>query len=272
VYAWNRLTSFVSVYRRDESANMSTTTLLHDTFIRRAVHVLTSDQGDVVILLCLKTSAYYTLDEVGSVVWMTIESGATCRDVVDAVLRRTLNGGSQAATEIRAFVAELVAKGLVAIGAPEQAHSGGGSCVETRLEERPLTLPSVWLCSLTLLAISLLLRIVGLARVWRWARTATPRYVVPPASPCLSQLASRVALASTICPCRSECLEQSLFILWWLRRQRVVAELQLGVLQYPFKAHAWVESAGTPVNDHPDRLSHYNRFPIEAWCASCSPR
>jgi Transglutaminase-like superfamily len=81
------------------------------------------------------------------------------------------------------------------------------------------------------------------------------------ASPdCFHRLAHRVALASTLCPLKSECLEQSLFILWWMRRQGVLSEMYLGALQLPFRAHAWVESNGVPVNDHPDRLAYYGRF------------
>jgi hypothetical protein len=50
---------------------------------------------------------------------------------------------------------------------------------------------------------------------------------------------------------RPTCLQQSLALWWLLRRQGIVAELQLGVKKNltEFSSHAWVELGDCVVND-----------------------
>jgi hypothetical protein len=60
----------------------------------------------------------------------------------------------------------------------------------------------------------------------------------------------------------SNCLEQSL-VLWWLLRIRgISADLRIGARKQAdrFEAHAWVESAGTVLNDSGDAHIHFVPF------------
>lgn len=127
-------------------------------------------------------------------------------------------------------------------------------------EERELTLPSIWSCVVGLFVVALVLPRIGIERAWQLARARTPRYRVAESPDRFRALAHRVASASALCPLRSECVEQSLFILWWMRRQRMFSELCFGAVPYPFAAHAWVESAGVPVNDAPEQIARYRRL------------
>ena len=45
------------------------------------------------------------------------------------------------------------------------------------------------------------------------------------------------------------CLQRSAVTVWLLRQHGIDAELLIGIQQYPFEAHAWVEVDGRVVND-----------------------
>jgi len=61
-----------------------------------------------------------------------------------------------------------------------------------------------------------------------------------------------VAAASREGIFHGKCLEQSTVLWWFLLRRGFPAELQIGGRQGSagFEAHAWVEIAGTVINDH----------------------
>jgi len=73
--------------------------------------------------------------------------------------------------------------------------------------------------------------------------------------------ATAVAAAAAFYPRRAICLEQSLVLYRLLRRRGQPARLRVGVRPMPFAAHAWVECAGAPVNERPDRLEQLVPFP-----------
>lgn len=73
--------------------------------------------------------------------------------------------------------------------------------------------------------------------------------------------ATAVAAAGAFYPRRAICLEQSLVLYRVLRRRDQPARLRVGVRPLPFAAHAWVECAGIPVNEQPDRLDQLVPFP-----------
>lgn len=60
------------------------------------------------------------------------------------------------------------------------------------------------------------------------------------------------------------CLEQSLAILWLLRREGIAAELRIGVRKEAGQllAHAWVECLGFPLNETADNVGRYRQFDL----------
>ena len=54
-----------------------------------------------------------------------------------------------------------------------------------------------------------------------------------------------------------QCLQRSAAAVRLLRRRGVHAELVIGVQQWPFRAHAWVEAAGRVVNDKPHVIESF---------------
>jgi len=61
------------------------------------------------------------------------------------------------------------------------------------------------------------------------------------------------------------CLEESLTLWYFLRRQSHAAHLRIGVRKQAekFEAHAWVEVAGTPLNQTEEVHQHYAAFKSE---------
>lgn len=56
---------------------------------------------------------------------------------------------------------------------------------------------------------------------------------------------------------KQDCLPRSLVLCRLLRRRGVPVALCLGVKQFPFRAHAWVDSEGEPVGDSRERIGTY---------------
>lgn len=66
----------------------------------------------------------------------------------------------------------------------------------------------------------------------------------------------------------AHCLQRSLALHWWLRLEGLPSELRIGVRKDggELRAHAWVELAGTVVNDGPDDVRAFTPLnsPAEA--------
>ena len=58
------------------------------------------------------------------------------------------------------------------------------------------------------------------------------------------------------------CLEESLALWWLLGRRGIATELRIGVRKHDekFEAHAWVERAGTALNEPESLHEHYAAF------------
>jgi hypothetical protein len=66
-----------------------------------------------------------------------------------------------------------------------------------------------------------------------------------------NRICRAVDLASALYFKEVPCLQRSAAATILLRRYGIPAELVIGVQQWPFRAHAWVEVAGNVVNDKP---------------------
>jgi hypothetical protein len=139
-------------------------------------------------------------------------------------------------------------------------------CVEMaspRVEHSSFNAASVLRCGLMLFVVKTALRILGFGATMRWIRRRTGRVVAAmPASPEALGAADRsVALAGALYPGRALCLEQSLVLYYLLRRRGVAVEYCQGAQPHPFQAHAWVEYRGEPINDIPEHVKRFARFP-----------
>lgn len=235
--------------------------LTDDTRLFPSSEVLACEQGDVTILMCLRTSRFHTLDEIGSLVWQALNEGRTVAEAIACVARACKVSTPDIANDIKAFLAELAAMGLVS------SRRSSGFVRESRHPIDTLGPPIAVRCPSTPVLIwclvfsALLLRFFGLRRTLNWAyRVSGPIDSQPDGSEKI--VAQRLSTASSWSPLRTECLEQSVALLWILRRQGVAAHLRIGVQPFPFFAHAWVEHRGAPINDSVEKLKLYRPFPI----------
>jgi hypothetical protein len=83
------------------------------------------------------------------------------------------------------------------------------------------------------------------ARVKKFARTTR----IQPAS--AEEICRAVDVACVLYFKEVLCLQRSAAAACLLRQHGIPAELVIGVQQWPFRAHAWVEVAGRIVNDKP---------------------
>ena len=77
-------------------------------------------------------------------------------------------------------------------------------------------------------------------------------------------LALVVHVAAGYTPGPVTCLSRSLLLAWLLQREGIAAQLRIGVRREAegdaLAAHAWIEVAGTPVDDEPDVAARFLPF------------
>jgi len=88
---------------------------------------------------------------------------------------------------------------------------------------------------------------------WRPARTI-------PAPGLVDQVCKAVNYACAFYPKRVRCLQRSVVTACLLRAYGVPAQMVFGAQDIPFKAHAWVEVNGRPVNERTDVQSNFEVF------------
>ena len=121
--------------------------------------------------------------------------------------------------------------------------------------------PSVVTCFALLSMAKAGLAFAGFGKTLRWIESTVERR--PSRTDCAAEavdIAERVARAAAFFPGRALCLEQSLVLHYVLRRAGIQSVLRLGVMGRPFGAHAWVEHAGAPLNESPERTRQYATF------------
>jgi Transglutaminase-like superfamily len=100
----------------------------------------------------------------------------------------------------------------------------------------------------------------GFGPTWAQVRTNVPRPARRMPPPVV--LNHAVAMVSTLLPGRVRCLEQALTSYILLRRYRSDVALRIGVTPHGFRAHAWVEVGGEPLNENADYLHTLGVFEL----------
>ena len=134
---------------------------------------------------------------------------------------------------------------------------------------------------LLLLAMLLLPLVVVVHRALGLRRTRLALDTIGPTIGCSAQSAPEcarlvwsvsriVGIASRRCVLTPTCLQQSLFLHWWLARLGIASSLRIGVRKRNgmLEAHAWVEFLGRALNDPPDVTEQFAPFDSEPARAS----
>jgi len=123
--------------------------------------------------------------------------------------------------------------------------------------------PSVFRSALAMLWLRTLLKTSGYASTLAWIRRRVERVgAVEHPDPALVKAAEwSVAMAAAFYPGRAQCLERSLVLYYLLRRQGIPVRYCHGVQPFPLVSHAWIEYQGEVINDVPERVREFARFP-----------
>lgn len=218
-----------------------------------APEVLSVVHGHRTILLDLRTERYLGLDSVGTVVWGLIKEAGEEGIELSALLKVVeLEFGAPRAvleSDLVRLLDCLRRRGLI-------EGVGPGSVAP------PPRVPSLLRCTLTLSAVTLGLRLIGLRRsLWvvrRLARRVPP--VTTPTPELLRKVVRHVDTAAAFFPGRALCLEQSFALFVVLREVGIGVRLRIGAQPYPFAAHAWVEYEGVPVGEGRDSVEKFVPF------------
>jgi hypothetical protein len=106
------------------------------------------------------------------------------------------------------------------------------------------------------------LRVLGLQRMQCCLQRGKPPVGSSLSFEEIARIAALVNMAASQAWMPATCLTRSLLLGWMLRRRGVASQLRIGVRinQGILDAHAWVEYAGTPVNDRVDVGEQFSPF------------
>ena len=216
----------------------------HSVAFKRRLGVGTALAADRLILVDPDVSHFYGLDPVGFRVWQLLDQARTA-DEIGALLSTEYDAPIQV---LQADTAELLLR-LADVGLVERQRR----TTHLRLQTRDASAVE---CFVGLAIVQTSLMLSGLPATIKFVEkmsAGTPRSLAskePERALDLGcSVASRVARVAAVYPGRARCLEQSLCLYLLLLRRGLNPRLRIGVQPMPFKAHAWIELDGTPIND-----------------------
>lgn len=218
----------------------------NEIVLRPAADALCCEISEGVCVLSIRTGHYFTLTGEAATVWQLIRNGQRL-DRIDA-----------------GAIEELSALGLIAVGSGRAGQSEDRRTWVDAGEAngRPWRTPSVLRCFYELCRFHMLLKVLSLRQVLAIAfNTVRSSTHCEQPDNWSQQLARQIAMAGAMYPFRADCLERSLAFISLAGRCGAVVTLQLGVAEFPFEAHAWVESDGIPLNERAEGIARFKRFP-----------
>jgi len=240
--------------------------------------VLWCTQGNLVVLLSLETGHYYTLNEIGARVWACLCESRPV-DHISALIAAEYDAPHLLPVisgDVDVLLTDLWKHRLIEpvarpsnprvdIGRQQLAKEARGHPPRHFEVDRkaipPSRVPSRLFCLASLVIIHWSLKAFGLRRVLVHIYRLGVGSGFNVSDDWLKETSLRVVLARAWYPFSTQCLHQSLCLLWLVRRAGADAKLRVGVLAYPFQAHAWVEHRGKPLNESDEQLRLYSPFP-----------
>lgn len=222
-------------------------------------HTWSATQDGITVILALDRGRYYRLNSVAGHIWKLTEQPTQGAEVVQQLSKLF---GAQVTTDV---LASDVARTLTALEAadlvtPSAVPARGRSIARPSSSLRRLRrVPSTLYCLLHLVYMQVATRLVGERRLIEsvhrldWQRAGCPGE--------LDKVVRATSRAIALCPWPVGCFPRSLSAAAVLRRLGYSARVRIGVVAYPFLAHAWVEVEGVPLNERPEGLSKFEVFP-----------
>ncbi len=228
-----------------------------------AAGVLECRDSDLTVLMSLDTGEYHTLDETAGRLWRQLrESPRSVSDMTAMLVASFAMSRGSAKSDVEAWLDAMAARQLVEPATGRAGITSGvrrALQVTSRVLVRPTVRPSLPRCLLALAFVRASLKSAGLRSTLR-TLYSTPASGAHVPEDSVKHIVRTIVRAGALCPFKAQCLEQSLCIAWWLRALGADAHVRMGALPYPFKAHAWAECDGVPLNETTESLKLYRPF------------
>jgi hypothetical protein len=241
--------------------------------LRVADHVRWATLNRRTVLLCLRTGAYFGLNETGTRIWQAILDGRAAADIRAELRRGTRADAARVDADCAAFTTELAQRELL-IHQPtaprrrsrdsrvgeRRAH---GAFAKSPMQRAAGLLPPAahaWLCQQH---VDWKLRTGGFAAAYALA-ARSPAGAAPSGEPLARCLAGFVAAEkfTTRLLRRDDCLPRSLALFRFLRLRGLAVRHAIGIADDPLRAHAWVELAGQPLLDDPGHVRRHTPIAV----------
>lgn len=211
-------------------------------------HVRSAPVEDFLVILDLQSATFHMLDPVARSMWDALLAAEDDTDAVSSLERRYAVDRPRLTADLEAFRHRCIEDGFLTGNGPP---SSVAPTLPARRARRRWLVTRAWWC-LFRTALSLSHR--GLLRTYgdysRWPVSHTGHVD----EQLLDRALAAFAQAENLFLMKrapNDCLPRSLALFRFLRLAGVPAEHCVGVRQFPFLAHAWVECDGRVVQDNP---------------------
>jgi Transglutaminase-like superfamily/Coenzyme PQQ synthesis protein D (PqqD) len=214
--------------------------------------VFTAHLEGELLVLDLRTQAYYVFDHVATAMWQALIELGDRERVLERLHRLYDADTRRLADDLDALVARLIASGFAGWSAAPPNGAGDEPAFARPPRVRNVSAVRAWWW---LARTVLHLRRDGVAGAFRRSKALTGVDAVPVdmREELVERAVRAFARAENLFVMRKaprDCFPRSIALFCFLRQLGVPVEHRVGVERFPFRAHAWVEYDGRVLSDH----------------------
>jgi hypothetical protein len=237
--------------------------------IRPRPGVLAAYALDAMALYDPRAERYLTLNPVATRVWEGLVAGELPAVIAKRIAAAYGVPEAQVQADVAAQLAGWLAGGLVECATAVSASTAAGRTVSPQAgglaaaRQVALRIPCFVARLLIVAQIKRSLQRRRFEGTLTWIRAEVGGVPASEDTPLeqVQALEYAVAMAGAFYPGRAKCLEQSLTLYLLARRQGIAVRYCQAMQLYPFEAHAWIEYQGEVINDVPEHVKHFTKFP-----------
>ena len=229
---------------------------------RPSVWVREIQTPDGAALLDIRQGLCLSLNPAGAEIWRLLKLRTPLDEIADQLATKFDESRACIVDDIRNFLGDLSQKKLLSEGnentriAASKLRSALISCWRTGLHSRSTTGSASrrFLLAKALISLAAFDRMgfsSDFAAMCQFVRD-WPTAPVPPGNEAVNRVCKAVNYACVWYPKRVLCLQRSAVTTCLLRACGVPAQMVMGAQKFPFKAHAWTEVNGSPINERRD--------------------